>query len=170
MSAAELNAVVVRLETVLARLEKAFHLPHETAVLTGKGTVENYVSKLEHLAAQLEAAVGLSAGISEAKGGAEPHAAMLIAYEEALEGPVATFVQLSRQIGGPVEAQGVLMGQLFVHHRRLVRLAPQSAKPGPKVLDMLFEATNECVSAIQVGMRPVLLKSNKTDPDTTSVW
>lgn len=161
MSAGHLEGVVVRLEAAVTRLEATYKLPHWAPPLTsGQGTLAQYCKQLETLVGQIETKVGggtdpcansaVAAVAATAGTGDAALPAMLAAFDHAMEGPLAEFVRCSRGIGGVVEGQGVLLGQLFVHHRRLLRLAPQSAKPGPKVLDMLFEATNECVNAIQV--------------------
>lgn len=68
-----------------------------------------------------------------------------------LTGPVKEFLANSQQVGGDVAEVASMVQACFIAQRRFLEVAPQSQKPGPKVLPLLIEATSHAINATVVS-------------------
>ncbi|XP_060535053.1 adenylyl cyclase-associated protein 2-like [Cylas formicarius] len=70
-------------------------------------------------------------------------------YAEVVDGPLAEFLQISRQIGGDVAEQARLVEDAFKAQQRFIQLAGESAQPTESDVAGLLKPTSEKIAAIQ---------------------
>ena len=135
---------MIRLATVTASLEK-------TAAVGGSGvasttTTTTTTSALAPAPASSVASI-LSAN-PDGSGTEGAELASVAAFDELMRGPLYDFLEKSAAVGGAVGDISTLLRTGFIAQRRFLEVAPQSQKPGPKVLPLLIEATSESVAAV----------------------
>eukprot|EP00040_Diaphanoeca_grandis_P006769 m.38586 g.38586 ORF g.38586 m.38586 type:complete len:310 (-) comp17956_c0_seq1:112-1041(-) len=86
---------------------------------------------------------------SQSVGETEERTPELVAFDELSNGRISDYFTLSAQLGPPVSEQAELVRQAYVAQRRLIKIAPHTQQPGPKILSQLLEA-------IELAIRSVL--------------
>ncbi|XP_011297992.1 adenylyl cyclase-associated protein 1 [Fopius arisanus] len=146
-----LEELVTRLENVTNRLEvlpsKLFILTQETGVQTqGSSPKRSDHSSPDTLS--IESVVELVSRDSEDP--SLPSIMSIVDYEDLLNGPVAEFLQLSRKIGGDVEALSKLVEKAFQTQLEFLRMATTRCAPANQSEQMaLLSPTSLQIQAIQ---------------------
>ncbi len=140
MSSAEMNALVQRLEAVAAKMESgpggkgaADSIRREAAnIKNGGGS-----GGLSSLVGQLEGDGGAADSVSVAE------------FEEILNGPFKTFLDLSAKIGGDVATQANMARAAFSAQREYVVLAAKAKQPPATDVPALLKPTSDQIADIQ---------------------
>ena len=82
-------------------------------------------------------------------GGSGESSAFVMAFDQILDGPFKTFTELSRKIGGEVEAQSLMVQMAFKAQRDYLVLAAKSRKPADPDLPLLLKPMSDKISEIQ---------------------
>ena len=90
----------------------------------------------------------LSANAATA-GEVEEQTEVLIAYDELSSGKLSEYFRLSVALGSPVAEHAELVRRAFVALRRLIKIAPHTREPGPKILKQLLEAIEEAINEVK---------------------
>lgn len=73
----------------------------------------------------------------------------LQAYDELSAGAINAYFEASVAVGGPVAEQAELVRRAYVALRRLIKIAPHTREPGPKILKQLLEAIDAAIKAVK---------------------
>eukprot|EP00041_Stephanoeca_diplocostata_P019213 m.409381 g.409381 ORF g.409381 m.409381 type:complete len:365 (+) comp21244_c1_seq19:253-1347(+) len=90
----------------------------------------------------------------------EERTAVLEAFDVLSAGKINEYFDLSRELGEPVAGQAELVRQAYVALRRLIKIAPHTREPGPKILKELLVAIEEAILA--VGKFGVMKNTDET--------
>ena len=66
-----------------------------------------------------------------------------------MSGPLALLSSLSQQLGGDAAEICALFSKAFAAQQALLRIVPQTQKPGDKILSELFDGTMKAIAAVQ---------------------
>ncbi|XP_073957918.1 adenylyl cyclase-associated protein 1 isoform X2 [Choristoneura fumiferana] len=126
--AAELEALIERLERVTSRLERLPALRARTpspprSPLTPAPNDEPQVVLTDNMSVN--------------------------GFQDLVQGPLRTYLELSRQIGGDVATHAELVGAAFQAQMRYIQLAGSRSKPSQSEEAQLLAPTSEQISAIQ---------------------
>jgi len=158
MAEQDLLALIKRLETVAAKLEKSapgsasLALINQVSALAAASnvTAEN-IGKLTRAVEAVEAA-GMRNGTSAATsstGSAAPTSASLIAYDDIVNGPFKTYLDLSKRIGDEVASIGNMVEVAFKAHRAYLEMASKAKKPAQGDLPILQKPMGDKINEIQ---------------------
>jgi len=103
------------------------------------------VKRLEAVALKLES----SAGGAGADGGAGPTAVSLADFDEIVNGPFKTFMDLSKRIGSEVATMGDIVEAAFKAHRAYLEMATKAKKPSDGELPMLQKPMADKMAEIE---------------------
>ena len=123
----------------------------QQALLTAVGRLEAVAIKLESLATKS------GNSTSAASTDSDVTAPFVAAYDEILKGSLATFLQLTNQIGGDLSKMGDVVSKGFNEVRQLLVVASKSKKPADGDLVKLLQPISECISTamnFREGNRP----------------
>jgi hypothetical protein len=79
----------------------------------------------------------------------EEQTEVLQAYDELSQGAINDFFEASVALGSPIADQAELVRKAYVAQRRLIKIAPHTREPGPKILKQLLEAIDEAIKAVK---------------------
>lgn len=99
------------------------------------------VKRLEAVALKLESSAGA--------GGAGPTAASLADFDEIVNGPFKTFMDLSKRIGSEVATMGDMVDAAFKAHRAYLEMATKAKKPSDGELPMLQKPMADKMAEIE---------------------
>lgn len=121
----DLEALVVRLERVATRLENS--------------TGVNILSEVsqDSIVISIEPTSPTSTSMS------------VMGFQDILNGPLAQYLAISKQIGGDVEAHSELVRKAFQVQLQYLTFATQSKQPSQSEQMQLLQPTSEQISAIQ---------------------
>ena len=78
--------------------------------------------------------------------------ASMMEFDDLLAASLVPFIELSAQIGGPVQEQATLLAEAFRQQRSFIEMAGKSAKPATDgELLQLLQPLNSLASAIHVS-------------------
>ncbi|KAM9737830.1 adenylyl cyclase-associated protein 1 [Menidia menidia] len=124
------------------------------------------MAELASLVQRLEVAVGRLESMSGPAGGAGGGgsaggavSAFVGAFDAIVSGPLAQYLQLSKQIGGDVQKHAEMMQQAFSSQRQLLVTASSSQKPSDAVLTSLLQPVSKAIQQVQA-----FREQNRTSP------
>ena len=82
-------------------------------------------------------------------GSAGPSSASLIAYDDIVNGPFKTYLDLSKRIGSEVATIGEMVEAAFKAHRAYLEMASKAKKPSPGDLPTLQKPMGDKINEIQ---------------------
>lgn len=149
-------ALIKRLETVATKLEKSAPgsatsaLINQVSALAAVSNVsaEN-IGKLTRAVEAVEAAGMRNGTSSSSTGSAGPSSASLIAYDDIVNGPFKTYLDLSKRIGSEVATIGEMVEAAFKAHRAYLEMASKAKKPSPGDLPTLQKPMGDKINEIQ---------------------
>jgi len=103
------------------------------------------IKRLETVAAKLEKSAPGSASL----GSAAPTSASLIAYDDIVNGPFKTYLDLSKRIGDEVASIGNMVEVAFKAHRAYLEMASKAKKPAQGDLPILQKPMGDKINEIQ---------------------
>jgi len=103
------------------------------------------IKRLETVATKLEK----SAPGSATSGSAGPSSASLLAYDDIVNGPFKTYLDLSKRIGSEVATIGEMVEAAFKAHRAYLEMATKAKKPSAGDLPILQKPMGDKINEIQ---------------------
>lgn len=150
MSAAELNALISRLEAVATRLE---------TTAGGAGAASEIRGEISSLRSNPAKAIGgLGAIVGALEGGGVVSgtsvsdgqlSASVSEFDDIMSGNVQNFLTLSKKIGGDVATQGDMVNAAFKAQREYILLASKAKQPPASDVPALLKPTSDKISEIQ---------------------
>ncbi|XP_047984976.1 adenylyl cyclase-associated protein 1 isoform X3 [Leguminivora glycinivorella] len=131
--AADLEALIERLERVTSRLERLPQLlpPSPPATPATPASPAPSVTQQDELQLVISDNMSISG------------------FQDIIQGPLRTYLELSKQIGGDVATHANLVGNAFQAQMRYIQLAGSRSKPSQSEEMQLLAPTSEQISAIQ---------------------
>lgn len=107
------------------------------------------VARLEAVATRLEGAGSSGGAAAASDGGSATGGASLDGFDEVLNGPLKTFMDLSNAVGGDVATQAALVEAAFKAQRAFLVVASESKQPAQADLPALLADTSKFIGEIQ---------------------
>jgi len=151
-----LLALIKRLETVATKLEKSAPgsatsaLINQVSALAAVSNVSaESIGKLTRAVEAVEAAGMRNGTSSSSTGSAGPSSASLLAYDDIVNGPFKTYLDLSKRIGSEVATIGEMVEAAFKAHRAYLEMATKAKKPSAGDLPILQKPMGDKINEIQ---------------------
>jgi len=155
MAEQELLALVKRLEAVASKLEGSAPGSDTSALLKQVSSMSSSGLNrdgLQALAKAVEAVetAGMRNGTSNnASSPSGPSAASIVAFDEILNGPFRTYLELSKKIGSEVATISEMVETAFKAQRSYLEMATKAKQPSQGELPMLLKPMSDKISEIE---------------------
>eukprot|EP00106_Octopus_bimaculoides_P023564 XP_014791006.1 PREDICTED: adenylyl cyclase-associated protein 1-like [Octopus bimaculoides] len=121
--------------------------------------LETAVVSLERVSTRLENIANTSGKLVNTGNSEEVLSPFVVAYDDIIKGPVATFIALSSKINGNVKIQAAMVQEAFNAQRSFLVQVSRSKKPANEQMNHLLNPTSSKLQAIQE-----LREKNRRDP------
>ncbi|CAH2102399.1 unnamed protein product [Euphydryas editha] len=164
------NTVVIETDQERQKMNKIFHgseVEHTATVHSPAADLESLIERLERVTSRLERLPVLRAHTPTPPCSPAPSAAgdvppvfqsttiietdnmSINGYQDLMQGPLLTYLELSKQIGGDIATHANLVNDAFQEQFRYIQLATSRSKPSQAEEMQLLAPTSEKISSIQ---------------------